>query len=53
MTLPIFADQTSVPPHLPAALTLMRATLGLFVHALAHPGRPATISRTSGKVTSR
>lgn len=53
MTLPIFANQTSALPHLRAARILLRASLGLFVHALAHPGRPASISRASGKVAPR
>jgi hypothetical protein len=36
-----------------AAAVLIRASLGLFGAALRSPGRPLSISRTTGRVTSR
>ncbi len=46
----------SNPVHsrwLAAAAILARAAAGLAEAAIRHPGRPLTISRTSGRVTLR
>ena len=36
-----------------AAAIIGRAAVGLLVHALLRPGRPAAIERTTGKVVAR
>ncbi|MEO6397637.1 MAG: hypothetical protein ABIP13_04140 [Tepidiformaceae bacterium] len=53
MTLPIYASETHPYPHLRAARVLLVAALGLFAHAITHPGQPASISRASGRVAPR
>lgn len=53
MTLPIYASKARIPAHLAAAGVLLRASFGLFVHALTHPARHACIHRTTGRVTPR
>ena len=53
MTLPMLATKSRAQPHFRAALVLFRASLGLFVHAFAHPGRCAGINRATGRVAPR
>jgi len=53
MTLPLVAIQPRPMPHFRAVCVLLRASLGLFVHAFAHPGRRAAINRLSGRVVPR
>lgn len=36
-----------------AMTVLARAAVGLFVHGIARPGAPATVSRTTGRVVRR
>lgn len=36
-----------------AASIICRTTVGLLVHAITQPGRPAAINRTTGKVAAR
>ena len=53
MTLPMFVTGNRSLALFRAASVLCRASLGLFVHALAHPGRLASVSRSTGRVIPR
>ncbi|MEP7214667.1 MAG: hypothetical protein ABI782_00350 [Anaerolineaceae bacterium] len=53
MTLPLFASPPRALPRFRAVRVLLRASFGLFVHALAHPGRRASICRATGRVAPR
>jgi hypothetical protein len=42
-----------MPPMVAAAAVVGRTALGLVIHGMMRPGQPASIDRTSGRVSAR